>query len=359
MPKKKIIFIIGSPNQTLQMHLISKLLDNEFDCYFTQIFANHPLFKPIAKSGLIDGTVLTGESKRKADKYLADNNLKNDYSCEVYNNTYDLAVVCSDMLLPRVLNNTKKIWVQEGMVDPYNLIAKITKALGLPRYWAMSTALNGSSNVCDIYCTASEGYKNYFTKMGTENKKIVVTGIPNFDNLQEHLNNDFPHKDYVLVATTDIRETYRFENRPAFIRKAVKIANGRPLIFKLHPNEKKERAIAEIRKHASADTLIFTDGNTNNMIANCCELITQYSTVVYVGIILGKKVHSYFDVDELHKLTPIQNNGTSAKKIAEICRRFIDFKGTGIEFLKQYTSELMLDKDENRNEYSYRHTGTY
>jgi len=318
------------------MHLISKLLDNEYDCYFTQVCANHPAFKPIVKMGLIDGTVLAGVSKQKADRYLAENNLKNDYCCEVYDNKYDLAIACTDMLLPRALKNVKTIWVQEGMIDPYNLIAKIAKTLRLPRYWAMSTALNGSGNVCDIYCAASEGYKDYFTKMGTANEKIVVTGIPNFDNLHEHINNDFPHKEYVLVATTDMRETFRFENRPAFIRKAVEIANGRKLIFKLHPNEIKERAVAEIKKNAPADTLIYTDGNTNNMIANCCELITQYSTVVYVGIILGKKVHSYFDVEELQRLTPIQNNGTSAQKIAEIGRRFIDYKGTGIEFLKEY-----------------------
>jgi hypothetical protein len=30
-------------------------------------------------------------------------------------------------------------------------------------------------------------------------------------------------------------------------------------------------------------------GNTNEMIANCSELITQYSTVVYVGMVFGKK----------------------------------------------------------------------
>jgi hypothetical protein len=56
------------------------------------------------------------------------------------------------------------------------------------------------------------------------------------------------------------------------------------------------------------------------MIANCCELITQYSTVVYVGLALGKKVHSYFDLDELKRLAPIQNGGTSAANIAKICR---------------------------------------
>jgi hypothetical protein len=320
------------------MHLISTFLDKEFDCYFSQIFASHPAIKATVKMGLLDHTVLAGEPKIKADKYLKEHNLKNDYWCEVYNNKYDLVVACTDMILPKILHGIKTIWVQEGMIDGYNFIAKVAKALKLPRYWAMSTALNGSSNLCDIYCAASEGYRDYFSKMGTDADKIVVTGIPNFDNLKQHLNNNFPHKNYVLAATSDIRETFRSENRPKFIKEVVKIANGRPLIFKLHPNEKKERAVREIKENAPEGTLVFTDGPTNDMIANCCELITQYSTVVYVGIILGKKVHSYFDVSELKRLTPVQNNGTSAEKIADICRSFIDYKGSGKAFLAEYKS---------------------
>jgi hypothetical protein len=127
-----------------------------------------------------------------------------------------------------------------------------------------------------------------------------------------------------MVATTDMRETYRAENRPAFIREVVKIANGRKLLFKLHPNEKFDRAQAEIRKHAPQGTLIYQKGNTNHMIANCAELITQYSTVVYVGMALDKKVRSYFDAEQLKELAPVQNGGMSACNIAYICRNFAE-----------------------------------
>jgi hypothetical protein len=136
-----------------------------------------------------------------------------------------------------------------------------------------------------------------------------------------------------MVATSDMRETYKFENRPLFIKHAAKIANGGPMLFKLHPNEKFDRAEAEIRKYAPAGTLIYQSGNTNHMIANCSELITQYSTVVYTGIALGKKVHSYFNIDELKRLAPIQNGGTSAKNIAQVCRSYIEFEGKKEDFL--------------------------
>ena len=113
------------------------------------------------------------------------------------------------------------------------------------------------------------------------------------------LDNDFPYHDYVLVGTTDNRECFKKEDRPAFIKQCVEIANGRPLIFKLHPNEIMGRAISEIKEFAPENALIYTEGNINPMIANCEEFITQYSSSVYVGLALGKKVHSYFDLDEL------------------------------------------------------------
>ena len=206
----------------------------------------------------------------------------------------------------------------------------------MPPYWSCDTSLNGSSNICDIYCAASEGYKNHLAQFGTDRSKIIVTGIPNFDNDRQFLDNDFPHHNYVMVASTDMRETFRFENRPLFIKRAAKIADGRQLLFKLHPNEKFEREVAEIETHDPAGSLIYTSGNTNHMIANCSELITQYSTVVYTGLALGKKVHSYFNLEELKRLAPIQNGGVSAKNIAQICSSYINFEGKKEDFLGQF-----------------------
>ena len=78
------------------------------------------------------------------------------------------------------------------------------------------------------------------------------------------------------------------------------------------------------------------------MIANCSELITQYSTVVYIGIALGKPVHSYFNIEVLKKQLPIQNEGASAQNIAAIAREYVDFNGDGAQFLKQFDLESIL-----------------
>jgi hypothetical protein len=330
---KKILFITGSINQTTQMHQIANELP-EFDCWFSQLFTENALLNYLLnKTSIFNGTVLSHKFKLKSERYLHQNSLQVDFAAQ--KNQYDLVVYCTDMIVPRRMRKFKTIWVQEGMIDRYTTWSKIVRTLRLPSTMCGNTSLNGAANICDVYCAASEGYKQKFAERGTDIKKIIVTGIPNYDNQQQHLNNDFPHRDYVMVATTDMRETFRIENRVAFIKKAVKIAGGRPLLFKLHPNENFARAEKEIREHAPAGTMIYKEGNTAHMIANCCELITQYSTVVYTGIALGKKVHSWFDINELQELAPLQNEGTSAKTIAILCREYLNHKGNSRNFNPQ------------------------
>lgn len=354
--RKKILFTIGSPNQASQMHQIASLLP-DYDCYFSQLYSKHPIVRLAKRTGLLDTTILAGEFKRKGDAFLEKNRLRNDYARSIYGHTYDLVLLCSDLLVTRELRRMKSIWVQEGMTDPITPWGKWTRRMGLPSYWAKNTAFNGSSNICDIYCAASEGYKEQFSRLGTDASKIVITGIPNYDNAATFLQNDFPHIGFVLVATSDIRETFNKDDRPGFIRRCVEIAGSRKLIFKLHPNENRDRAVREIKEHAP-NALIYTEGNTEHMIANCEELITQYSTVVYIGIALGKKVHSYFDVEQLKRLAPIQNGGVSAARIAELCRRYIEFPGSREEFLKTklLTHTITSPHERERAEYHYHYS---
>lgn len=337
--KKKIIFTIGSPNQTSQMHQISSFLKDDYDCWFTQFYPDYEFETWPLKWGLLENTIMSGHFKAKADKYLQDHGLQNDYMAQ--KNDYDMAVFCTDLIVPRKLKKAKTVWVQEGMIDeltPWSKVVKATRVI--PRYFAMGTALNGSSNLCDIYCVGSEGYKGFFERMGTDRDKMVVTGIPNFDDIPSFVHNDFPYHDYVLIATSDIRECFRKDDRMGFLKRCKEIVAGRPVIFKLHPNELPERAMSEIRQVFGEDAMIYhTEGNSNHMVANCSELITQFSTLVYVGIVLGKKVHSYFDLNELYRLVPEQNGATSAKRIADICRGYMEYEGSGPAYLREHIHE--------------------
>ncbi len=322
------------------MHGIAQLLADEYEPYFSQLYYDgwmRGFYRFLLRTGGLKQTIVQGHIKEKGDKYLAAHNLRNDFENRVYGHEYDLIVCCSDIIVPwNLLKKTKSVFVQEGMTDPLNLWARLVKKFTNFPILTISTALNGMNNCCDVYCVASPGYAEHFEKIGVDKDKLIVTGIPNFDNIEKLRNNSFPHRGYVLVATTDMRETYRPDNRKKFIRHATRIAAGRPMFFKFHPNENMARATAEVEKWAPPGTRIFTSGNTEEMIANCVELITQYSTVAYVGLALGIPVHSYFDVADLKRKLPIQNGGTSARRIADLCRQYGRFEGTGAEFLRQY-----------------------
>jgi hypothetical protein len=325
MYTKKVLHIVGSMNQTKQLHKIACELP-EYDHYYTQYFGSGSILKYLSENGHLDFTIMGANSsfRKYQQQYLDAHQCKYDYRGASLGNRYDLVTICSDLMVPSELTYAPVVFVQEGMTDPLTPLSKLIKKCNLPTWLAADTSLNGTSNKCDLYCVASDGYAEFFSSMGTFSDKIFVTGIPNFDNVQEFNNNDFPHKNFVLVCTSDLREVKKKDNRIEFLTRCKDIANGRKIIFKLHPNEIYDRANQEIQQVFGKDTLIYREGNTEHMIANCEELITQYSSTVYVGIGLGKKVHSYIDLDLLYARMPLQNNGASAHNIAILCKELLE-----------------------------------
>lgn len=314
----KALYICGSLNQTRMMHSIAQHLP-QFEAYFTPYFCDGWM-RVLQRQGWLDFTVLGGRFVEQTLRYLEDQWVAFDF--EGLGGPYDLVVTCSDLIVPKRIRSSKLVLVQEGMTDPENLAYRLVKNLGLPR-WLASTATTGLSDAYDLFCVASEGYRDLFIRKGARPEKIRVTGIPNFDHCESHLENDFPHRDYVLVATSDMRETFRYENRRRFIERANRIADGRPLIFKFHPNEDTERAAREVERY-SPSALFFSRGNTDHMVANCTTLVTRYSSVVYVAVALDKEVHSDLPMEHLKRLMPIQNKGGSAANIAAECLKLFD-----------------------------------
>lgn len=315
--RKKILFIGGSLNQTTMLHKIALEL-SEHDCFFTPFYAEG-LIGSLAKTGLLKHSILGGAHLKATNKYIAAQNIPRDTGGNAH--PYDLVVTGTDLLVQRNIRNRRLILVQEGITEPEDLIYGMVRQLNLPR-WLANTAATGLSNAYDLFCVASPGYRDLFIRKGVKPQKIVVTGIPNFDNAATALRNDFPYHDYVLIATSSIRETGKYDDRIGFLRRAARIAASRQVLVKLHPNEEHNRATREI-KSILPDALIFTEGNINAMIANCAVLAAQVSSVVYTAIALGKEVYSYHDKAELERLAPIQNGGTSAARIADTCRHLL------------------------------------
>lgn len=318
MKKKKVLFICGSINQTTQMHQIAQHLP-EYDHYYTPYYADGVIEKARQK-GLLENTILGYKLANRCMSYLKLNDLNVDVQGQ--NQDYDLVLTCSDLIMPKNILDKKVVLVQEGMTDPENLFFYMAKMFKWFPRWLASTSTTGLSHQYHRFCVASEGYFDLFMRKGVRAETLRVTGIPNFDNCRKYYNNVFPHKNYVLVCTSDSRETFKYENRKKFIEKCVEIANGRQIIFKLHPNEKVERATQEINRYAP-HALVYSSGNTEEMIANSDVLITRFSSTVYVGMALGKEVYSDFDIDELRRMTPIQN-ASAAANIAGVCRELVE-----------------------------------
>jgi hypothetical protein len=319
--KKKIIFICGSVNQTSMMHQISEHFP-EYDCHFTPYYAGGIGDWLMRFVGISEISILGGDYRQRTVDYLQDHHLPTDERAEYHR--YDFAVTCQDLVWQTNLRDIPHFMVQEGMTSPANLRFYLYKLLRLPR-WVTGTQATGLSDYYDLLFVASEGFRRRFIKRGVRPEKVRVTGIPNFDDFARLLDNDFPHRHYVLAATTNHRESAEYENRKKFIKKAVRIAAGRPLIFKLHPFEDHQRATREIERWAPG-ARIFATGNTDHMIANCDVLVTRFSTVLLVALALGKDVHAELPPEDLVDLAPIQNGGTSAKTIADTIKRHLEQK---------------------------------
>ncbi|MEI8032538.1 MAG: hypothetical protein WCH05_04245 [Chlorobiaceae bacterium] len=316
--RKKVLFICGSMNQTTQMHQIAGWL-GDYDQYFSPFFSDG-LLGAATDMGLLEFTIMGSKRAQRSLEYLRSHHLKLDPGG--LGHAYDLVVTCTDLIVPKHIRKKRVVLVQEGMTEPETILFHLARNFSWVPRWIAGTSTTGLSDAYEKFCVASEGYRELFIRKGVDPAKIEVTSIPNFDNCQKYLQNDFPYRDYVLVCTSDNRETFIYENRKKNIRNYLEMAGGEQLIFKLHPNENVERATREIELHAP-DALVFSEGRTEEMIANSRMLIAQFSSTIFVGSALGKIVHCGLEPLVLKALTPWQNNA-APQLIADVCRQVID-----------------------------------
>jgi hypothetical protein len=323
--RPRILFICGSVNQTSQMHQIARELP-EAEARYSPYYCDGGL-EILRRMGMLNFCILGKPWRRDCLDYLEKQGLPVDLNGA--EGGYDLVLTCSDLVVPHNVRDGRLILVQEGMTDPERFWYWVRKALPFMPLWSCGTSATGLSGLYHRFCVASPGYRDLFARKGADPERIVVTGIPNFDDCQKYRQNDFPHQDYVLVCTSDTRETMKFDNRKRFIRRCVEIAAGRPMIFKLHPNENWERNTREINRWAPGAQVV-TKGSAEEMVANSSVLVVQYSTLAYVGLALGKEVHAYANVEMLRRLMPLQG-GMAARNIAAVCR---DVLGQSLDNLR-------------------------
>jgi hypothetical protein len=324
--RPRVLFICGSPNQTTQMHAIARAMP-DVEAWFTPYYADDWFIRSLVKLGWVESAILGFRRRGLCLDYLNEHGLSVDLGAE--RNVYDMAVTCNDQVLPSVLAETPWVLVQEGIQEPptwRTALWRRTRAIPAP---LAGTAAFGLSNRYMRFCVASEGYRDRYVVEGIPADKIVVTGIPNFDNFARFRDNSFPHRGYVLVCTSDARETLLSSDRRALLERTLAIAAGRPLLFKLHPNERVDRATREILSVAP-EARIFAQGCAEEMVANCDVLITEWSSLTFCGVALGKEVHSWHSLDQVARLLPVQH-GKAAARIGAVVRESLESRGRSYE----------------------------
>ena len=237
---KRVLLICGSIHQTKQMHAVGAKLTN-CECWYSPYYGTG--FAELGRRlGLLETSIAGSKRAAQCRAWLEAHGAPIDYRGRL--NNYDFVITCSDQIVPGNVAGKPMVLIQEGMTDPVGLRFRLHRWVPflVPRYLA-GTGATGQSRLYRKFCVASEGYRAYFVSHGLDPTTIEVTGIPNFDNCIEYADNDFPHRGYTLACTSDGRETSLSSNdRQAFIEKALRIADGQSLIFKLHPNEASGRA---------------------------------------------------------------------------------------------------------------------
>ncbi len=312
-------------NQTTMAHRIGAALAARGARVAYTPFYPDGLVGRAAARGWLDFSIVGAPVRRRALAYLNAHGLPVDDGGRA--GPYDLVVAGTDLYLPQNVRGRRLVLVQEGMMDPETWRYHVFRRLGPLRILA-NTACTGLSHAYARFCVASEGFRDLAVSKGCDPARVVVTGVPNFDDCAALLDNPFPLRDYVLAATSSLRETGKREDRAAFIRRAVAVAetHGAPLVFKLHPVEDHARATREIAALAPG-AAVYTTGNTDHMVANCRALVTRYSSVVLVAAALGKEVHSDLDPALLARLAPLQTGGRSAEHIAAVCLDVLKDRG--------------------------------
>jgi len=325
-PRPKVLLICGNRNHTTTMHAIANEL-TDCDCAFTPYYCDDwSALDLMRRAHLLEFVALGHEFRTRCMSYLEERNLPIDVGGA--RGRYDLVITCSDLIVPSNIRGIPLVGVQEGMIDPKLFWWRVMEHLPwlpLPR-WAAGTAGTGLSHAYDRYCVASEGYRKDFVERGAQAERLVVTGLPNFDNFAGYLRPGHWIEGCVLACTSDGRETFRRDDRKRFIRWALEIAGDRPLVFKFHPNERMSRAVDEVRQWAPRARAL-TSGSGEELAANCHTLITEWSTLAYVGLALGKPTYSYRDLEAHRAMLPVQH-GRAAKNIAAVCRDVLALRRT-------------------------------
>src|SRR5262249_60945469 len=114
MKRPRVLFICGSINQITQMHQVAQQL-RECDCAFSTYY-DDGYTDTLKRLRLTETTPMGYKLSARALAYFQEHELPVDQAGR--NGPYDLALTCSDLVVPGNIRSYPTVLVQEGMTDP-------------------------------------------------------------------------------------------------------------------------------------------------------------------------------------------------------------------------------------------------
>ncbi|MDD5086528.1 MAG: UDP-N-acetylglucosamine 2-epimerase, partial [Candidatus Nanoarchaeia archaeon] len=138
--------------------------------------------------------------------------------------------------------------------------------------------------------------KNILIEEGTPEKKLAITGVPQFDKIVRKeltFNKDElkrigvnSNKKVILLTTQPVKDMFDITRE---LCKTVKSMSKTQLVIKIHPSEYSIKKYKEIVKNEKVDAVITKD-YLYPLISICEVLITNSSTTGIEAMIMGKRV---------------------------------------------------------------------
>jgi hypothetical protein len=137
--------------------------------------------KLLCELGLAEFSIGGHRLRQRSVENLRDHRLELDIDGR--EGGYDLHVTCSDVVhrdeLAKPPDRRRTRTDPRPRRRPSRLVMKLPRLIPL---WLAGTARTGLSGVYEKFCVASEGYRDLFVTRGARRERLVVTGIPNFDD---------------------------------------------------------------------------------------------------------------------------------------------------------------------------------
>ncbi len=207
-----------------------------------------------------------------------------------------------------------KIW-NEGVAPEGHFLLKNLSLNNRPLvfYWKwvpLESPYDQHNEHIDLYLAAGEWHKKNYENIGVPDNKIVYSGMSQFDNINDFLNNNTRDQSFIKIGIPKTFAKYIFFDPNSILRGYLSVKeqastlmillkfafthSSCALLIKPHPSSKEEYINSTIKHNSDVKNIfLFNKNNSVYDILNVCDIvITKFSTLGIEAMFFEKPVIS-------------------------------------------------------------------